>query len=71
MPPADIYPIIPRTDVACVVMMVFWCFPVGVDAQDLVLDVITQLWIDLRHTRQSRLELIQVRGVGVAVVVRC
>ncbi|CBJ33475.1 DEAD box helicase [Ectocarpus siliculosus] len=29
------------------------------DEQDLVLDVITQLWIDLRHTRQSRLELIQ------------
>eukprot|EP00752_Nemacystus_decipiens_P011688 g10373.t1 len=29
------------------------------DEQDLVLDVITQLWIDLRNTRQSRLELIQ------------
>ncbi|CAM9772432.1 unnamed protein product [Scytosiphon promiscuus] len=29
------------------------------DEQDLVLDVITQLWIDLRQTRQSRLELIQ------------
>eukprot|EP00903_Cladosiphon_okamuranus_P012242 g11481.t1 len=29
------------------------------DEEDLVLDVITQLWIDLRNTRQSRLELIQ------------
>ena len=37
-------------------------FPVCGATQDLVLDVITQLWIDLRNRRQTRLELIQVLG---------